>query len=575
MIRLTLVVAALAAAACTAGPTTGETFGGTTQGAKLSFFGWTDMQSTAVTSYIQTKPYCNPVGGAFTSIGSTVTASTPTSGMNDARNAYYWSFTSNALSSNQWKQGGLARFKTRSKINGSNLFGDLAGFDTDGPGCAYDAIQDGESWVVAGQDCQSPYPNNQLITVASTKPLPAEHNFGDVRYLALRGGHYVGENTPLVTPASTVAESSNYYASIGAPATLAAFKSKYGFGLIGSNEVRAVYYNVGDLGIGRDMRCKTAAIGGGTSTACYVSNYGRNTSLPFGAAGFGAKGADPQVAIGQALAAQGLPGLSPNAPVATVAMVHDSTAAADRRVQFMVYDQNGQRSELAPLDNLGLVAASAPGTPSAANLAVPDNCLSCHGASSTYTPATTGNSVVHNARFLPFDPDAFLFSTSNPSFSKDAMLPKLKQLNALVWDTGMTASTQELLMGMYPVGTVPTGPKSGASTFDPNFIPTGWKNIPESRAGKQLYTEVVKPFCRTCHVSHDALDWNTYQEVKDLAPFVAQYVCNQNSTVPMPQAEQVQSRMWATGARAHLMAAFTLSGACTPVEAPPASPVCP
>jgi hypothetical protein len=555
----------LAIAGCAAGPTTGDIFGGTTNGSTRSFFGYTDMKLTPVTAYVQTKPYCPPTGGAWTQIGSGTTSASPLN-LNDSRAAYQWNITSGALSSAQWKQGGVARFKARSKINGGSAPTDLLGFDTDGPACAYDEIQQGSSWVAAGNDCQSPYPHNEVIHVVSTTPDPTTQHFGDIAYLGVRGGAYPGAP---VTPASTVDESANYYASIGAPLTLAAFKTKYGFP---GNEVRAVYYNDGDLGVGRDMHCKTAAIGGGNSTACYVGNYGRRTSPPLAFAGFGS---DPQTAIDQILGPQGIPGVSSNAPVATVAMVHDSTKPADQRVQFMVYNELGDLTEQAALDNPGVEALKHQTTASAANTAVPDNCLTCHGTSSSYTPAASGTSVVHGARFLPFDPDNFIYSTNNATWSKASTLPKLKQLNALVWDTGMTTSTQELLRGMYPAASN-LGPKDAAAVFDPTFIPTGWTDVPgESKAAKQVYTEVVKPFCRTCHVSHDTTDWNTYQEFKDAAGYIGYYVCNQNSTVPMPQAERVQSKMWATGARAHLLAAFQLTGACTPIEAPPAAPVCP
>ncbi len=556
----------LAVAGCAAGPTTGDTFTGTTANTTKGFFGWTDMKSKPVTAYAQTKPYCPIPSGTtgWTAIGSSTTASTPTSGMNDASHpAYYYSFTSNAISANQWKQGGVARFKVRSPYYGSATASDLLGFTTDGPGCAYSEITAGSSWIAAGNDCQSPYPHNELIHVVSTTPTPTEQHFGDIPFLGMGGGNYF--NGPAL-PGAHQSETDNYYLSIGARPTLGDFKDHYGFA---SGDIRAVYYNEGDLGIARDMHCRTTAIGGGTTTACYVSNFGRITHFPFGPAGFGS---DPQTALDQALAPPGAPSFSPNVPLATVAMVSDSTKPAADRVQFMVYDEQGNLTDLAPLDNPGLEAFKHQAVATSANLTVPTNCLTCHGPSASYAPATSGTSIVHGARFLPYDPENFIYSTNNATWSKANTLPKLKQLNALVWDTGMTPATQELMRGMYPSASN-TGPKDAASTFDPTFIPTGWQT---SEASRLLYTSVVKPYCRTCHVAEDAayLDWNTAQEFSDSAGTIGAYVCNQNHTMPMPMAEHVQTRMWSSGARAHLLAALQLTGACASTEDAPANPGC-
>lgn len=152
MNRLTLF-ALLLGGACTAGPTTGQTFTGQTNGTTMSFFGYTDMKLTPVTAYVQTKPYCAPVGGAWTQIGTGTTGASAVGGMNDpSRPAYQWNVSSGALSSNQWKQGGLARFKVKSKINGGSTPTELLGFDTDGPACAYDAIQNGSTGIAAPGD---------------------------------------------------------------------------------------------------------------------------------------------------------------------------------------------------------------------------------------------------------------------------------------------------------------------------------------------------------------------------------------------------------------------------------------
>src|SRR6266478_3205837 len=65
--------------------------------------------------------------------------------------------------------------------------------------------------------------------------------------------------------------------SIGAPATFDQFKFIYGCGLpptiFTTDEAMAIYYNAADLGIGREMHCKSFNQLGLTGKVCYVSNY--------------------------------------------------------------------------------------------------------------------------------------------------------------------------------------------------------------------------------------------------------------------------------------------------------------
>jgi hypothetical protein len=85
--------------------------------------------------------------------------------------------------------------------------------------------------------------------------------------------------------------------------TLANFKARNGFG--GGNVVQAIYFNSGDLNLGRDMNCSQS----GTTIACYVSNYG---PVP-GAQGW----PNADVALNDAVHS---PGHESAAPFATVAM---------------------------------------------------------------------------------------------------------------------------------------------------------------------------------------------------------------------------------------------------------------
>jgi hypothetical protein len=104
---LAITLAAGITAACTAGPTTGQTYNGGTSGAVLSFFGYTDTKQATIKAYALTDPY-GELNGPFTFIGSGTSASTATAGMNDPNKpAYYWSLSTNPISANQWRPGGF------------------------------------------------------------------------------------------------------------------------------------------------------------------------------------------------------------------------------------------------------------------------------------------------------------------------------------------------------------------------------------------------------------------------------------------------------------------------------------
>jgi hypothetical protein len=165
----------------------------------------------------------------------------------------------------------------------------------------------------------------------------------------------------------------------------------------------AIYFNRGDLGIGREMHCIRD---NDDETACYVLNFGARDGTPrFNS-------------IGDSLQA-----LNAHKPFATVAMVERGKMKADdpNKVFFVVYDANGKLLDTAPLDNKGF------------NTFIPGNCLVCHGSGSAYTPSKLGpdgetvedGPKVVGARFLPFDLSSFLYfsSDSENKFSREKQEP--------------------------------------------------------------------------------------------------------------------------------------------------------
>ena len=242
-----------------------------------------------------------------------------------------------------------------------------------------------------------------------------------------------------------------------------------------------VYYNNGDLGIGRQMHCKVS----GSATACYVSNYADTDAQ--GKPIFGGTPSQQQDAIQLAI--------SNGPPIATVAMIYDSTAPSGQTVKFIVYQTNTHTQLTAPLDNHAVHGESG------SNTAIPTNCLACHGGAGSYSTSTN---LVTGAHFLAFDPYSYVYSATDSTRSQSSMAPTFQAFNEMVYNAGATNTTKAMLQAMYN------------STSDPNHgtgvvadaVPSGWT---DDWNEKQLYTNVVAPYCRTCHSSRDdAFSWATY-----------------------------------------------------------------
>lgn len=328
------------------------------------------------------------------------------------------------------------------------------------------------------------------------------------------GWTYLTDKAP-----GSVEETLEYYAAIDAPPTLDAFIERYGFP---GDEVSAVYYNAGDLGIGREMHCRQTATPAG-GLACYVRN-------------FGVFGGDRADAIAQLVAG--------GTPLATVAMVYTPPIDAPNAVTFMAYGPSGELVTEAQLDTLG------------DNVSIPHNCINCHGGRSRYDAA---NNAVIGARFLPFDPAAFAYAAV-PELSLNAQEDRLRRLNRLVAQASPTAGIRELIDGMFPAGSAP---------YDPSFVPPGWS---ATAADARVYREVIAPYCRSCHVSFesgagDPVAFSSAQTFRAFAGSIVQRVCGDGPR-GMPSAEQTTQGFFRSSARGVLLAWLGAPGACAPAAAP-------
>ncbi|MFZ5446616.1 MAG: hypothetical protein ACOZQL_41900 [Myxococcota bacterium] len=503
----------LLALGCMNDPLNGTVVSDPVKGKSLTAQGFYPKPSIPIEVQVLKTPASDPtVAANWELLGTTLSSTTPLN-WNSTDPIYSWSKSvvpvpSNATAAQllRWPSGKLVRLRAVAK----DPTGDrtLVVFDeATWNNCFDDHVS--ESWSDLGLACASPFSPVAVVSSLSN-PANAPHD-----YLGKKGD---------VTPLQT----SQYYLSINAPKDLPTFKSTYGFP---AGEVTATYYNDADLGFGREMHCRSFLTLAGLGVACYVRNYGNAT----GQANFPA---DPTSALNLATTGHGY--------FATVAMVYTPPNGSNA-VKFMVYGPESTGEKLA-------TTAQLDGT--GEHVSIPNNCLSCHGISSTVgtssVPLPNTPVVSSGARFLPFDFYTFKFSTA-AGFTQAAQEDDFEKLNQLVALTPMTTATSTFLKGMYG-GVMP-----GAAGATPNdrYVFPAWDT---NKTDRTIHEGVMKPFCRGCHLTSTkaSLDFD------DPAEFSGDYACNASHV--MPHAQHVLRRFWNSGARAYLSQRYDLaaSGDCSP-----------
>lgn len=292
---------------------------------------------------------------------------------------------------------------------------------------------------------------------------------------------------------------------VGAKPNLNAWKAANGFG---ADENSAVYFNAGDLGFGRKMHMRR----NGTNVAYYVSNY-RTAN---------------QAAIAKLLNI-------PNNLIATVAMEYSPTGAGAPFTKFYVFDNQGNRINKADLDAAGVKY-------------VPNLCVVCHGQSPF--PGAAANGL--NARFIPFDLDSFQYPTFPPIFFSRAFQEgQFKGLNnRILTNTNPTPAITELVQGWYGGALLPNPTQNGA------YVVPGWRlngtgtppgTSPVDKSA--LYRNVVKPSCRSCHVTRNGtVSWARWDGpglsdgFKERGATIKSFVCG--PTRIMPNARLTYNNFW-------------------------------
>lgn len=302
----------------------------------------------------------------------------------------------------------------------------------------------------------------------------------------------------------------NYYAAIDEAGvdrtTLANWKTVNGFG---ADDASAVYFNNGDLGFGRSMHMKKRIVGPDTFIAYYVSNYPNVEAARLG------------INLIATVAMEFSPGPGGGAPY----------------TKFYVFDNAGNRVNKANLDGRG-------------DKFIPRLCVICHAGQ--YVPPTPANKGNMGSRFIAFDLQSFLYSGFDPAFNRASQEAQLKLLNrGVLENTNASTATAQLIEGWYGGAGLPN------PTVNDSFFPPAGVGEPGWTGTTNLYDNVVKPSCRTCHVNRDApISWvrfdapgtsmgNPAAGFKQYGPLIEPFVCGPFGI--MPHGKQPYVSFWASG----------------------------
>jgi hypothetical protein len=381
-------------------------------------------------------------------------------------------------------------------------------------------------------------PLNQYIDAAAM--MPGVCDVQDPPANCQNGAFSVNFNDKLIP------ETLTYYKAIGvlddisdpthpvfsaARGTFDRWKQTMGFSQVptnpGPDELRATYWNDGDLQFGRDMHCRVQVFGervknraGPVTYACYVENYA--TTYYAGPLN------DPQQSIVNASNAA----FPLNAVAMEVTAVPQYFRERDGRWTLRSW-QFGDVAFIAYLAQaVYLTAYPIAELDSQHSKSVPGTCMACHGGNYLRSTATTLPRVV-GANFLPFDTASFIYQGSGP-LTEVAQREVFRKLNGLVQSTHPPRRTvSDLISGWYQwcggVGApncfiddafhpfIPGDPatcSNGAFCSQACSSALGseqtcgwWSGQPVSAASKpgfdvrRFYTEVVGKLCRNCHVA--------------------------------------------------------------------------
>ena len=316
-----------------------------TRGLSVHFQGFTATAGQTVDVQVLATPGAAISEASWVTIGSASASTTGTS-FNDTAQIFAWSLDAIPnTDGTKWDQGGILRYRTVAvDANGAKTA--LPFWDIGAGDCI--AAQGAKSWKDVVKTCKSAFSPNlgdavSSATTAATLLSPTPQPRDDFRpnYLSRRG------------EISTF-ETDDYYDQIDAPRSLDQFARRFGFidsqrdGFFdasqdGQEVASGLYYNLGDLGLGREIHCKQFTTEDGQpGTACITKNYGVDGENQPDFSG------DAESAMDDAIRNQ-----NSFAAVCMVKIGNTFGPTAGNDVQFMVYGADGNIVDQAQLDSTG------------------------------------------------------------------------------------------------------------------------------------------------------------------------------------------------------------------------------
>ncbi|MEJ2742123.1 MAG: hypothetical protein P8176_06470 [Gammaproteobacteria bacterium] len=251
----------------------------------------------------------------------------------------------------------------------------------------------------------------------------------------------------------------------------------------------AVFYNGGDFGLGRRVRCMsksdTVDVPMPSEVADTVKPKSRRTEVvndPVAviciSENFGS--VDGDVSLNRSL--QEATDLN-RAPFASVAMeyLENADGTTPNAIKFYVYLQDGSLLPLAILDSEG-------------EKHFPEICTVCHGGEyDLVSRSITGSS------YLPLAIPEFDYSNRN-GFTQADQMATMRYINDLIAKAGATPKSVNLYIDAQRGAPME---EMTRATGSHGPIPEGWQDRPE------LYEKVFAPYCRACHQTSKLLPFET------------------------------------------------------------------
>lgn len=297
----------------------------------------------------------------------------------------------------------------------------------------------------------------------------------------------------------------------------------------------AVFYNGGDFGLGRKIRCLSK----------------EDENAPFFSEGLIPFNEDPvgMVCISEnfgnlddPIPAQEALRLAINPdvlPFASVAMEYMSGADENtpNGIKFYVYIEDGSILPIAILDSEGVKA-------------FPDICTVCHGG--TYD---NQERAIYGASYLPLAVPEFEY-LNQPGFELFDQIENMTDINEMFLDLAIVPSAVKSYVSGLSQASAQADINNDFEVLE-NYVMPGWEARPE------LYREAFAPYCRACHQTSRNLPFETANEFIALKSIVVESVCGDFS---MPQAEITHSNFWGSEARAIMLQELEMIHTCDPEE---------